>query len=109
MKNVWKTFRVNMMYWRFRHVTRNRLRFQSWYRRRQPVRMPRSKPSAYRASASVVYRRSSRRTWAALLVMVVVLTALQYLGNHSNLGSSLIWGLSSLVVVGAIYWALRSI
>lgn len=102
MSRIWKDFRTNLMYWRFRHVTRNRLRLQSWARHRGPV--PTSRP---RASATYVYHRSGRRVWIILLVMVALLTALQALPRYVAIAPSLAWGLSALVVVGAIYWALR--
>ncbi len=102
MSRIWKDFRTNLMYWRFRHVTRNRLRVQSWARQRRAA--PTARP---RASATYVYHRSGRRTWIALLVMVALLTLIQVLPRYVALAPSLGWGLSALVVVGAIYWALR--
>lgn len=104
MSQIWKNFRINLMYWRFRYITRNRLRFQSWYRRRQPAR-PRYRP---RASATSVYHRSSGRAWIFLLALVVLLTAINVVGNHYNVGSGLLYAVSTLVVVLAIYLALRT-
>ncbi len=105
MNRYWKDFRTNFMYWRFRHITRNRLRLKTWYsRRRAPAA-----PSRPRGSASNVYRRSSHRPWIALLVMVVLLTVIGVLPRYVALSSSLTFGLSALVVVGAIYWALRGV
>lgn len=102
MSRIWKDFRTNLMYWRFRHVTRNRLRLQTWARRRGPV--PVSRP---RGTASAVYRTSGRRTWIALLVMVAVLTALQALPQYVAIAPSLVWGIGALVVAATIYWLLR--
>lgn len=102
MIRLWKDFRTNLMYWRFRHITRNRLRLQSWARHRGAVPVPRN-----RASATYVYHHSSRRAWVALLIMVALLTAIQVLPRYVALAPSLGWGLSALVVVGAIYWALQ--
>lgn len=98
------------MYWRFRYFTRNRLRLQSWMtRRRQPS--PVSAARGYRppGAAAWVYRRSSRRTWIALLVMVACLTALKFLGGGGAISPYLVSTLSILVIVGALYWALRGV
>lgn len=102
MSRIWKDFRTNLMYWRFRHITRNRLRLQTWARHRGSVPVPRP-----RASAAYVYHRSGRRVWIVLLVMVALLTAIQVLPQYVALAPSLSWGLSALVVVGAVYWALH--
>lgn len=104
MSRLWKDFRTNMMYWRFRYITRNRLRFQSWLaRRRQP-----QAPTGYRprASATYVTHSSRRATWIAVGVMVVLLTLLRTYGDRF-ISPTLIWPLGTLVVVLAIYWALR--
>ena len=102
---MWKNFRTNLMYWRFRHITRNRLRLQSWYhRRRQPTTVWRE-----RGTATYVYRRSGRRTWIILIVMVSLLTALQVLSSHAAIGSSLVWAASVLIIVLSVYWAVRGI
>ena len=66
MGRVLKNLRINFMYWRFRYITRNRLRLQSWLRRKQPTHGYRP-----RANAAVVYHRSGRRTWGFLLAMVL--------------------------------------
>ncbi len=102
MSRIWKDFRTNLMYWRFRHITRNRLRLQTWAQRRGAV--PVARP---RASAAYVYHRSGKRTWAALLIMVALLTALQVLPRYVAIAPSLTWGLGALVVVSAAYWALQ--
>ena len=103
MKRLWKDFRTNLMYWRFRHITRNRLRLQSWYRRQQPIA-----PYRPRASAYVVYRRNSRKTWVTLLATVAVLTALRVASAQASVSPTLIYLCSLLVIVGAIYWAMRN-
>src|SRR5947209_20567226 len=102
---LWKSLRTNMMYWRFRYITRNRLRLQSWYNRR---RQPRS---AYRprGAATHVHQRSGRRTWIALLTMVALLTALRVAGQHTTINGSLSYLASTLIVIGCIYWALRGV
>jgi hypothetical protein len=102
MSRLWRDFRTNLMYWRFRHVTRNRLRLQSWIRRRQP-----GSPVRARGTAAYVYHRSGRKTWILLVVMVALLTLLKVAPRYVALNGSLAWGLGTLVVVGAIYWALR--
>lgn len=110
MNRLWRDFRTNMMYWRFRHITRNRLRLQSWWnRRRQPT--PAAAARRYRppGAAAWVYRRSARRSWIALLVMVAILTAWQQLGSRGILNGSLVYVLSALTIIGAIYWALRGV
>lgn len=105
MSRMLKDLRTNMMYWRFRYVTRNRLRLQSaWYRRRQP--RPVYRP---RASATFVYRRSTRKLWIALLVMVGVLTALSIASQRQLLSPTLSYAASSLVIIASIYWALKNL
>ena len=104
MIRLWKNFRVNLMYWRFRHITRNRLRLQSWYRRRQPVQGFRP-----RGGAAYVHRRSGRRSWIALFLMVVALTAVRVWGNHSSVSNTLVWILIVAVIAGTLYWAIRGI
>lgn len=102
---MWKSFRTNMMYWRFRYITRNRLRLQSWYnRRRQPA--PSYRP---RGVSTFVYRRSGRRSWIALLVMVILLTALHVAGHYTTISSAVSYLASTLIVIGCIYWALRGV
>ncbi|MGI8826483.1 MAG: hypothetical protein ACR2JC_12705 [Chloroflexota bacterium] len=99
-----KDFRTNFMYWRFRYITRNRMRLQSaYYRRRQP--RSRTRP---RGGAAFVYRRSPRRTWLILLVMVVLLTALSDASRRGYVNGSVDYALSSLVVVLSIYTALKA-
>lgn len=99
-----KELRTNFMYWRFRYITRNRLRIQSWWaRRRQPTRQP-YRP---RASAQFVRHRSGRRSWISLLVMMVLLTALQVWSHHMLINPSLVYLLGTVIVVGTIYWTLR--
>jgi hypothetical protein len=104
MRKLWKNFRINFMYWRFRNITRNRLRLQAWYHRKQPVRTYRG-----RGTAAYVYRGSSQRTWIAVLVMVCILTALRVLGNHYSTSPTLILLVSLLVVIGTLYWTVRGI
>jgi hypothetical protein len=111
MSRIWKGVKVWFLYWRFRNITRNRLRLQAWYRKRQPMGGYRPRGISYdtrpRASAAYVYRRSSGRSWALLLGMVVILTLLRYLGNQGELSSTLVYALSTLTVVLALYAALR--
>ena len=103
MIRLWKNFRINLMYWRFRHITRNRLRLQSWWnRRRQPVLAYRP-----RGAAAFVYRRSTRKTWLLVLALVAVLTAITVAGHRSPLSPTLIYVLQAVVIAGAMYWAIR--
>ena len=106
---VWKSFRVNMMYWRFRYVTRNRLRLQSWWNaRRRPARP--TSPYRERGSAMYAYARPSvnRRSWLALLVMVGLLTVLTVYANSTFIAPGLVYAAGALIVIGCVYWALRS-
>jgi|SRR5579875_786478 len=105
MIQLWKNFRVNLMYWRFRHITRNRLRFQAWMRQRRQTPVTGFRP---RGSARIVRYHNSQRTWVIFLIMVAVLTALQVAGSRSDISGTLLWGLSGLTIVAAIYAALRS-
>lgn len=117
MSRLWKDFRTNLMYWRFRHITRNRLRLRNWWMARQR-KSPRSPfngkrvASPYRergAASYVTYRNSRRRSWIALAVIVIGLTALSTASGRWQVNGALIYALESLVVVGAIYWALRGV
>lgn len=121
MSRILKDLRTNFMYWRFRYITRNRLRLQSaWYKRRQPrpgARSFRPAPGAFRGgvgtvrergTAQYVVRRAARRTWIVLLVMVALLTAVSYLGQHGYIAGSLVYPLQSLVVILSIYYSLRA-
>ena len=114
MSRLWKDFRTNMMYWRFRHITRNRLRLRNWWmaRRRQPPFSGSRPATGYRErglASYVNYRHSRRRSWIALAVMVVALTALSVAGGHYAVSGAITTALGSLIVVGAVYWALRGI
>src|SRR5690349_931542 len=95
---VWKSFRVNMMYWRFRYVTRNRLRLQSWWNaRRRPARP--TSPYRERGSAMYAYARPSvnRRSWLALLVMVGLLTVLTVYANSTFIAPGLVYAAGALI------------
>jgi hypothetical protein len=107
MNRLWKSLQTNMMYWRFRYITRNRLRLQSWYHRRRPA--TRQPTTAYRprGTASAVLQRSPKRTWAILLAMVVLLTTLTALVHHVVINPTLVYGIGALIVVAAVYLALR--
>src|SRR5579884_645740 len=103
MKRLWKDFRTNLMYWRFRNITRNRLRLQSWWaRRRQLSPVPTARPYRPRGGATFVHRRTEKRSWIALFIMVLLLTGLGVVGKYLAISGSLIYALSALVVVGAI-------
>lgn len=110
----WKDLRTNMMYWRFRHVTRNRLRLRAWMaaRRRRPPQAAyggrQAVPFRPRGVATAVYYgRTQRRTWIAVGAMVVLLTALKTAAQQTYINPSLAYGAGALIVVAAIYWALR--
>lgn len=107
MGRLWKNLRTNSMYWRFRYITRNRLRLQSWWARRRQPRP--ADPYRPRGSAARVYRRTGRRTWTALLVMVALLTAISTESSRLNMSGGIDYALSILVVIGAVYWALRGV
>ncbi|HZU14802.1 MAG TPA: hypothetical protein VFB58_18350 [Chloroflexota bacterium] len=107
---LWKDFRTNMMYWRFRYVTRNRLRFQAWRNnrartRRTPVAVSyreRGMAAGYRP-----YRSSARRLWLILIVMVVLLTALQAVAQQIVIAPGLVYAVGTLIVVLSVYAALK--
>jgi hypothetical protein len=92
------------MYWRFRYITRNRHRFQSWMRQRRP-----STGYRPRGAAAHVSRRSGRRTWLALIALIVLLTALSALAHRVYINPALVYAVGTLIVVGSIYWALRGL
>ena len=107
----WRDFRTNLMYWRFRHITRNRLRLRSWWqRRRQSPRLaPQYSYPRARGMASYVYRGSQRRSWTAFLGMIVALTILTYAAGQWSIPPGLVPIIGSLIICGAIYWALRGV
>jgi hypothetical protein len=107
----WKDLRTNLMYWRFRHITRNQHRLRAWWQRRRPGSRstPKYPYSPARGMASHVYRGSQRRSWTAFLGMVVALTALTYAAGQWGLPSGLVPLFGMLVICGAIYWALRGV
>jgi hypothetical protein len=113
---IWKAFRINLMYWRFRYVTRNRLRFQNWYHRRfRSGGGSRTGFGGYgragygnwreRGTAAYVYRSSGKRTWTILLVAMVIITAIR----SSSISPTLAFGLSTLVLIAAAYWAMKGV
>ncbi|HLJ67644.1 MAG TPA: hypothetical protein VKX16_09840 [Chloroflexota bacterium] len=113
MKKLWKDFRTNLMYWRFRNITRNRLRLKAWWAKRRPVARavprPHYVPYRERGTASYVYRGSQRRSLTALLVMVGLLTALTAVAQHTYINPGIVYAIGALVVVAAVYWALRGV
>ncbi len=118
MSGLWKSLRTNWMYWRFRNITRNRLRLQAWWNHRRSGIKPRrpslsrgfSSSGSYRprASSSFVYRGSPRKAWGYLLGMVFALTALSVWATSTYINPSLVYGLGALVIVGTVYLAMRS-
>jgi hypothetical protein len=105
MSRLWKNFRTNLMYWRFRNITRNRLRVQSWWaRRRGPTTQYRA-----RGSASMIYYHSSRRSWVALSILVVLLTALKVTALYVFINPTLVYLLGVVIVIGVIYGTLRGL
>jgi hypothetical protein len=109
MSKPLKSLRTNMMYWRFRYITRNRLRLQSWWnRRRQPKRVA---PAVYRTrgAASQVRYRTARRTWIAVLLMVSLLTALKVISDYNAVNSYLNFGLTWGIIIACMYWALMGV
>jgi hypothetical protein len=115
MRGLWKDLRTNMMYWRFRHITRNRLRLKNWWSRtRPPGRRSRIQSTAYprsseRGLASRVYSGSQRRSLTAFAALILLLTALSALAQHVYISPGLVYLMGTLIVVGSIYYALRGI
>jgi hypothetical protein len=107
MSRLWKNFRTNFMYWRFRYITRNRLRLQSWWSRRRSM----TAPTGYRprATAGRVYRSTGRRTWIALVVLVGALTALRVWASYVFINPAILYLIGTLLVIGVIYWTLRGV
>jgi hypothetical protein len=108
---LWKSFRVNLMYWRFRYITRNRLRLQAWWNTRRRQQTP---AGAYRPRASAMYypvgpSSSQRHSWTAFGAMVLLLTALTTLAGQVYIAPSLVYAIGTLILVGCIYWGLRGV
>jgi hypothetical protein len=108
---LWKDFRTNMMYWRFRYITRNRLRLRQWWHRRRatPRAVPRYGGYRERGTAYSSYRSTRQRTWIALGAMIVLLTALKVGVDQTTINPGLVYAVGTLIVVGAMYWALRGV
>jgi hypothetical protein len=106
---LWKDFRTNMMYWRFRYVTRNRLRLRQWWNRRRSGSFSSAAPNPYRGQTGYrpTYRSSRQRSWIALGAMVILLTALTIGVEQTTINPGFVYLVGTLIVVGAIYWALR--
>jgi hypothetical protein len=119
MSRVWKNLKTNWMYWRFRYITRTRLRLRAWWNHRRAsfagvrsrVLQIQRPGDTYRprASAAFVSRRSSRRVWGLLLGMVLALTALSAWANSTYVAPAVVYGIGSLVIVAAAYAALRGL
>ena len=62
-----------------------------------------------RASAMFVTPRSSKRAWGLLLGMVLALTALSAWANSTYVSPAVVYGIGSLVVIAAVYTALRGL
>jgi len=107
---LWKAFRVNMMYWRFRYVTRNRLRFQAWMNSR---RRPSTPSTSFRPRASAMYyptgSAGQRRSWEAFGGMIVLLTALTSIAGQIYISPSLVYAIGTLIIVLGIYVGLRGV
>lgn len=112
MNRLWKNFRTNLMYWRFRYITRNRLRLRNWWmaQRRRPRGLPAGASFRPRASASQIRYSvgSRRRTWAALLTMIVLLTGLSALADRVLIAPGIVYAIGSLIVIACAYWALKN-
>lgn len=123
MNKLWKDFRTNLMYWRFRHITRNRLRLKSWWaRRRQPGNRaklytadrtrgyaPYGYGSRERGTAAYVYGRSQRRSLIALAAMVILLTAASATAHRVYISPGIDYAINSLIIIGCIYYALKGV
>jgi hypothetical protein len=105
MSGLFRRMRENWMYWRFRNITRNRMRLQSWWNRRRSGSMP-YRP---RASAQTIYSTRSRRSLIAFAALILLLTALTSAERYVYISPPLGYGLGTLIVVGSLYWALRGI
>lgn len=108
---LWKDLRTNMMYWRFRHITRNRLRLKQWWNRRRSPSRPVAVPSPYRGVTGryPTYGRTRQRSWMALAALVILLTALKVGVEQTVVNPGLVNALGILVIVGCMYWALRGV
>jgi hypothetical protein len=108
---LWKDFRTNLMYWRFRHITRNRLRLRQWRNRRRSSPRLAAAYSPYRGRPmyTPVYGASRQRSWIALGVMVVLLTGLSVGAQQTYINPTFVSLIGTLVVVGCVYWALRGV
>ena len=106
---VWKNFRTNMMYWRFRYVTRNRIRLRQWWnRRRSSARVvPGYSPYRGGVSAMPLYRSTRQRSWIALGALVILLTVLTVGVQQTTVNPVLVYVIGTAIVVGCLYWALR--
>lgn len=110
---LWKSFRVNMMYWRFRYITRNRLRLQAWWNTRRRAR-PAGGSSTFRPRASAMYypvgsQSSQRQSLLAFGAMILLLTALTSVAGQVYIAPSLVYAIGTLIIVGCIYWGLRGV
>src|SRR5579884_3025958 len=111
----WKDLRTNFMYWRFRNITRNRLRLKNWWARNRPgVKRNPPKGVIYarpfeRGLASRVYGGSQRRSLTAFAGLVLGLTALSALAQHVFISPGIVYLIGTLIVIGCIYYALRGI
>jgi hypothetical protein len=66
-------------------------------------------PTNPRGSASYVHYRSARKTWIALLGMILALTALSALVQRSYVNPGIVYLVGTLIVIAAIYWAMRQV
>lgn len=115
MGRGWKHLRTNWMYWRFRYVTRNRLRLRNWWSHHRLGR-PGARSVPYsgvrgRGTASVLRYTdsSSRRSWLIFLVMTAMLTAVHMAVAKGVLAGSIGGVVDTVIVVGALYIALRAL
>lgn len=108
---LWKDFRTNMMYWRFRYITRNRLRLQTWWSTKRRTRRPTIPASPYRergmASSYRPYRSNAGRLWVLLLVMVALLTALKVIAAQTFILPGIAYAIGAAIVIASGYIALR--
>ncbi len=110
---LWKSFRVNLMYWRFRYITRNRLRLQAWWNSRRRPKVT-TGSSSFRPRASAMYypvgaSSSQRHSWIAFGAMIVLLTALTSVAGQIYIAPTLVYAIGTLILVGCIYWGLRGV
>src|SRR5436309_14205044 len=100
MNRLWRNFRTNWMYWRYRNITQRRQRLQMWMSRRGK-RQPAARPRRERGTAVPrynVYGRSARSSQLAFVALVLLLTALKVLADQVFISPGIVYGIVSLIL-----------